>query len=64
MSTGYEHRYAGMSATECHDEAKRLCGLVVHCQMKWQELPERLLELRRVASYAPVPQKEEACDSV
>lgn len=62
--TVYERRYASLSAAECHDEAKRLCGLVVHCQMKWQELPERLLELRRVASYAPVPQTQEASDSV
>ena len=55
MSTGYERRYAGLSRAGCHDEALRLCGMVTSGGMKWEELPERLLELRKVGSYAEVP---------
>ena len=46
MSTGYERRYAGLSRAGCQDEALRLCGMVTSGGMKWEELPERLLELR------------------
>ena len=55
MSTGYERRYVGLSRAGCQDEALRLCGMVTSGGMKWEELPERLLELRKVASYVEEP---------
>ena len=54
MGTGYEHRYAGFTREQCNVEAKRLIG-AAYVSEKWQELPERLMELRKVASYAPEP---------
>ena len=55
MRTGYENLYAGLTREECGVEAHRLCALVMARGMKWEELPERLLELRKVASYAEAP---------
>ena len=54
MSTRFEKRYAGMTGEECQQEAL----LIMHHATvfdKWSDIPERLLALRKVMSYAPIP---------
>ena len=57
MSTGFEKRYAGMTREECHHAAMLI---MIHAVQtgKWDDVPERLMELRKVMSYAPVPKVE------
>ena len=54
MSTGFEKRYAGLTRDECRSAAMWLIQKAAQT-CEWDDLPERLLELRKVMSYAPVP---------
>ena len=54
MSTGFEKRYAGLTRDECQHTAILIMRHAVQTG-KWDDLPERLLELRKIMAYAPVP---------
>jgi hypothetical protein len=48
-------KYAGMSPKECDREALRLVRMA-YVNAKWDDdLAERLMELRKVKRYAPLP---------
>jgi hypothetical protein len=55
MSTGFEKRYAELTREECQLEAMLI---MIHSVQtgKWDDVPERLMELRKVMAYAPVPE--------
>ena len=50
----FRHRYAGLRRAECEREAMLLIEKAAQTR-EWSDLPERLLELRRVMSYAQIP---------
>ena len=54
MSTGFEKRYAGLTREECQLEVMMRIEQAVMTH-QWDDLPERLLALRRIMAYAPVP---------
>jgi hypothetical protein len=55
MSTGFEKRYAGLTRDECQHTAILIMRHAVQTG-KWDDVPERLMELRKVMAYAPVPE--------
>jgi hypothetical protein len=55
MSTGYEHRYAGLTPKQCDREAMLLMTEGVNRRRTWEDIADRLVTLKRVKSYAPCP---------
>lgn len=55
MSRPYAHRYAGLRPEQCDREALLLMQEAVNRTRKWEDVAERLMELRRLKSYAPEP---------
>ena len=59
MTTAYEKRYAGYSPADCDKEAMRLmneCMVANSSRRKWEDVADRLIELRKVKGYAPAPE--------
>jgi hypothetical protein len=54
LSINFERRYAGFTREQAQEQAMRLMQQSLKTG-KWNDLPERLLALRRVMDYAPVP---------
>lgn len=57
--TGYEKRYAGLKPHQCDREALLLMQEALNRTRLWEDVADRLIELRKVKSYAPEPARIE-----
>jgi len=55
MTTGYEMRYSGLTPKQCKREAMLLMLEAINGSRTWEDVTDRLVTLKRVASYAPCP---------
>ena len=57
MRTSYEHRYAYLLPAQCDREACLLMQEAVNRTRRWEDVVDRLLELRKVKGYATGPEQ-------
>lgn len=54
MTASFNYRYANLTAAEARDEAMIVIRSAARSG-QWDDLPERLVALRNLIRYAPIP---------